>query len=135
MRRLSRELAMQFLFQLEFAPQIELKEFLTLYEHSMDLDHESLQYAQELIGGVQQSQKKIDQMLTDSSQHWRLDRMALVDKNILRMAAFEMKFASEPLKPQIAIDEAIELAKKYGSQDSKAFINGVLDHISKKATA
>lgn len=129
LRRQSRELALQILFQIEFAPQIEYAEFLEVFEQS--LPSEAIDYADLLINGVKSNKSAIDQLIQSSSQHWKVERMALVDRNIIRMSIFEMKFMSEPLKPSIAINEAVELAKKYGSTESGAFVNGLLDQVSK----
>lgn len=129
LRRQSRELALQILFQIEFAPQIEYAEFLEVFEQS--LPSEAIDYADLLINGVKSNKSAIDQLIQSSSQHWKVERMALVDRNIIRMSIFEMKFMSDPLKPSIAINEAVELAKKYGSTESGAFVNGLLDQVSK----
>lgn len=129
LRRQSRELALQILFQIEFAPQIEYAEFLEVFEQS--LPSEAIDYADLLINGVKSNKTPIDQLIQSSSQHWKVERMALVDRNIIRMSIFEMKFMAEPLKPSIAINEAVELAKKYGSTESGAFVNGLLDQVSK----
>lgn len=129
MRRQSRELALQILFQIEFAPQIEYSNFLELFEENVD--QETLNYADLLISGVKNHKTEIDNLIQTSSQHWKIGRMALVDRNLLRIAIFEMKFLNSPLKVNIAINEAVDLAKKYGSTDSGSFVNGILDQISK----
>lgn len=129
LRRQSRELALQILFQIEFAPQIEYAEFLEVFEQS--LPSEAIDYADLLINGVKSNRSNIDQLIQSSSQHWKVERMALVDRNIIRMSIFEMKFMADPLKPSIAINEAVELAKKYGSTESGSFVNGLLDQVAK----
>ena len=129
MRRLAREIALQILFQSEFAPQISITSFLDVYEGSVN--DESLKYAAVLIDGVQSHKEKIDSLIQASARHWKLDRMATIDRNILRLAVYEMKFASEILKPHMAINEAVEIAKKFSTEDSSGFINGVLDQAGK----
>lgn len=88
-------------------------------------------YADTLVSGIQENKAAIDGKIQASSAHWKLDRMATIDRNILRIAVYEMKFAGEPIKSNIAIDEAVEIAKKYGTTDSASFVNGLLDQVSK----
>ncbi len=128
-RHQSRELALQILFQIEFAPQIEYAEFLEVFEQSYSQD--ILDYADLLINGVKAHKEKIDEILQSTSRNWKVARMAIVDRNILRMAVFELRMMAEPLKPNIAINEAVELAKKYGTTDSSGFVNGILDQVAK----
>lgn len=130
MRRQSRELALQILFQTEFAPQIEYSLFLEIFEKNFD--SETIDFADQLIKGVQAYKAEIDPIIQSCSQRWTLTRMALVDLTILRMSVFEIKFMSPPNKPQIVINEAVELAKQYGTTDSASFVNGLLDQIAKE---
>lgn len=130
MRHQSRELALQILFQIEFAPQIEYSEFLEVFEQTYN--QEMIDYADLIICGVKNNLAKIDDVIQSTSQNWKVSRMAIVDRNILRMAVFEMKLMPEPLAPKIVINEAIELAKRYSSKEASAFINGILDQISKE---
>lgn len=129
MRRQSREIALQILFQSEFAPQISISNFIEVYEDSVN--DETLKYANHLIEGVQKNREKIDSSIQAVARHWKIERMATVDRNILRIAVFEMKFANEILKPHMAINEALEIAKKFSTEDSASFINGLLDQVSK----
>ena len=129
MRRQSRELALQILFQIEFAPQIEYAEFLEVFEQSFD--QEVIDYADLIINGVKSNTEKLDALIKGSSQNWAVSRMAIVDRNILRMSVFEMKVMDNPLKAEIVINEAVDLAKKYGSTDSGSFVNGILNQVSK----
>jgi len=129
MRHQSRELALQILFQIEFAPQIEYAEFLEVFEQSFSQD--VIDYADLLINGVKNNSEKIDQMIQSVSSHWKVGRMAIVDRNILRMAVFEMRLMADALKPNIVINEAVELAKRYGTTESASFVNGILDQISR----
>jgi N utilization substance protein B len=127
MRRQARELALQILFQIEFAPQISFDDILQVFEASVS--KEVIDYADQVIKGVIEHKIPIDQKIQSLSKNWKLSRMPLVDINILRIAAFEMCYMSPILKPNIAINEAVEIAKKYGSTESGAFINGILDQI------
>ncbi len=128
-RRQAREIALQILFQTEFAPQISSQTFLDVFEQSVEAD--VISYADLLVNGVQSHRSEIDSKIQASSAHWKLDRMATIDRNILRIAVYEMKFAQEPIKENIAINEAVEIAKKYGTTDSSSFVNGLLDQVSK----
>jgi N utilization substance protein B len=128
-RRQARELALQILFQTEFAPQISPKTLLDVFEQSVE--DETISYADVLVKGVQAKKSDIDSKIQASSAHWKVERMATIDRNILRIAVYEMKFASEPIKENIAINEAVEIAKKYGTTESASFVNGLLDQVSK----
>ncbi|MBL7542343.1 MAG: transcription antitermination factor NusB [Bdellovibrionaceae bacterium] len=129
-RRNARELALQLLFQSEFAPQISVNAFLQLYDNKYGT--ETIQYAEQLIHGVSEAKNKIDEKISSVSRNWKVDRMALVDRNILRVAIFEMKLSHEKLSEKIVINEAIEIAKKYGNTDSAGFINGILDQVGRE---
>jgi N utilization substance protein B len=102
---------------------------MDVFEESFD--GEVTSYAEQLISGVQANKEKIDSKLQSSSAHWKVERMATIDRNILRIAVYEMKFAADPIKENIAINEAVEIAKKYGTSDSASFVNGLLDQVSK----
>lgn len=127
LRRQARELALQLLFPTEFDAPVSANDMLGLFEEKMP--KEVTEYAQELIVGVGKHKEELDKKIQDVSQHWKVSRMSLVDRNILRMAVFEMLYAKEHLKPNIAINEAVEIAKKYGTTESGTFVNGVLDQI------
>ena len=90
----------------------------------------TIEYARYLLAGIGTHQVDIDEFIRQACEHWRIDRIAYVDKNVLRIGIFEMIF-SDDVPPKVAIDEAIEMGKKYGSEDSREFINGVLDRILK----
>ncbi len=130
-RRLSRELALQVLFQQEFAPKQSFEAGLDNFKRSFSATPEVWDYALELLKGVQTNAKNIDEVIQKNSAHWSLKRMALVDLNIMRLATFELKFGGEQVPPAVCIDEAIEISKKYGTVDSSAFVNGILDQIMK----
>jgi N utilization substance protein B len=122
-------MAMQILFQTEFAPQLDLRSYVELYEDKVD--QETLRYTQSLISGVTENLTTLDSLIKRASQNWRLERMALVDKCIMRIAIYEFRMGPEKLTPQIAINEALEISKKYSSADAPQFINGILDQIAK----
>jgi N utilization substance protein B len=129
MRSQSREICLQILFQSEFSARIAVSDFLNLLEDSVP--KEVLSYAEVLAEGIKNNQVEIDKVIQAASAHWTLTRMSTVDRNVLRIGVFEMKYAADKIKPSIAINEAVELAKKYGSTDSSSFVNGLLDAIAK----
>ncbi len=127
MRRHSREIALQVLFQIEYAPQISFDDLLALFDEKKDLG--IIKYADEIVRGVQDRKALIDQKIQEASRHWKIERMGGVDRNILRLGVYEMFFAQELIEPKIAINEAIEIAKIFGSQESSSFVNGLLDQV------
>ncbi len=127
MRRQSRELSLQILFQTEFAPQMNLKDLSTVFEKTFDSS--VMDYTMTVVQGVKANIERIDSKISMASAHWKIERMASVDRNILRIAVYEMIIATETLEPKIVINEAIEIAKIFGTQESSAFVNGLLDQI------
>jgi transcription antitermination protein NusB len=130
-RRRSREIALQVLFQSEFTPSLTSEEALNLYLENFEASPEIKDFAQILVHGVWEKRAELDTLIQAHSQNWKIHRMAIVDRNILRVAAFELKFLGDQVPPNVVIDEAIEIGKRFGSQESSGFINGVLDNISK----
>jgi N utilization substance protein B len=88
-------------------------------------------FAERLVWGVFGSQREMDRVIAGSAEHWRIERMAVVDRNVLRMAVYEMLTERET-PPVVIIDEAIEVAKRFGSEESGAFINGILDSVRQR---
>ncbi len=132
MRRQSRELALQILFQTEFAPEISLTDLSNVFNKSFD--QQIMTYTHELVKTVQKNKELIDAKIQETSRHWKMDRMASVDRNILRIAVAEVLFMDQKVEPKIVMNEAIEIAKIYGTQDSGSFVNGLLDQIIKNET-
>lgn len=130
-RRRARELALQMLFQAEFAPPSAAHDILKRFQEEFDVPKDVVEYADLLVQGIFLHRDKIDQAIQSASAHWKLARMALVDINVMRIALFEIKFASSPIPPKVAINEAVEIAKRYGSTDSGSFVNGILDQAAK----
>jgi transcription antitermination protein NusB len=131
MRRLSRELALQVLFQREFSPDLDINSSLDYFREVLKGPEEMWSYARHLLEGVMQQSADIDKRLALASAKWSLSRMSLVDKNTLRIAIFEMINTQEPVPPKVAMNEAIEVARKYGNTDSAAFVNGILNEVAK----
>jgi transcription antitermination factor NusB len=126
-RRRARELAIQALFHLEFNPGDPGEGFDLICENFHA--RESVRpFSAQLVQGVYENQSDLDSLIISASRNWRLERMARLDKCILRLAAFEFLFM-EDIPPKVSIDEAVEMGKKFGGDDSGSFINGVLDKI------
>ena len=104
------------------------------FEESAERADDARTFATELVEGVTRERARLDELIEASAAHWRLDRLSQIDRNILRIGAFEI--VGRPDVPaSVAIDEAIEIAKRFGSDDSPTFVNGVLDHIATVAGA
>jgi len=126
-RRRAREIALQVLYQLDI-DQGNSQEVLNLYWENFRPSEKAREFCQRLVEGVCRNRGQIDQLIEENSEHWTLKRMPMVDRNILRLAAFEL-FHCPDIPFKATLNEAIELAKKYGTDESSAFINGVLDRI------
>ncbi len=128
-RRKARELALQMLFQWELGehtPQHVISTFL----RSQRVDPEEESFARSLFEGAVSEVTSLDRMIQEHAQHWRLERMAAVDRNVIRLALYELlHYAATP--PAVVINEALELARRFSSADSVEFVNGVLDAIRK----
>jgi N utilization substance protein B len=134
-RRRSREMALQLLFQTEFVPggfqPSAASEMLRRFVADFTIEHDVAEYGSVLFMGVANKMAEIDAVIQSHSAHWKVSRMGLVDLSVMRVAVFEMKFLEPAMQPNIAINEAVDVAKKYGSTDSGAFVNGILDHVSR----
>jgi N utilization substance protein B len=130
-RRKSRRHALQILFQLDLTPQpVEqaIRAFYdSLYPELEPTRPEPDPFAEKLVRGVQERRKEIDELIERHAHHWRLERMPVVDRNVMRLAIFEMMGLRTA--PAIAINEALELARKFSGEESVPFINGVLDAV------
>jgi transcription antitermination factor NusB len=127
LRRRARELAIQVLFHLEFTPGDPRGAFELICENFPV--RESLKdFALALTLGVSEQKGLLDRVIRKASKNWRVERMSKLDISILRVAAYEILFRGD-IPPKVSINEAVELAKRYGSEESGSFINGVLDHI------
>jgi N utilization substance protein B len=122
-----REWALQFLYQAEFSGQRGPEAVARFWNH---FQHEgaSPAYLQELVAGVDSHRDELDAFIVRFSEHWRLERMTVVDRNLLRLAIYELLYQPR-IPPKVVINEAVELAKRYGSEASGAFVNGILDQV------
>jgi transcription antitermination protein NusB len=125
-RRTAREKALQALFQID----VSNTEPSLAIEHVLE-GQTSDDYLNQLVLGVVEQKDEIDALIIENLEKWSLDRLATVDRNLLRMAAFELKF-SQDIPDNVILDEAIEIAKIYGDDQSSKFINGVLSKIKEK---
>jgi transcription antitermination protein NusB len=132
-RRKGRELALQALYQIEItgdASDAAVELFLSHFEGSA----EAKEFARRLVSGVVSQREEIDRRIQRSADHWKLLRMAKVDLVILRVATYELIYCPDiPLN--VSLDEAIEIGKRFGSDDSATFINGVLDQVAHSSGA
>lgn len=131
-RTRAREIALQLLYQVDARGPEGLEEMEDYLARETGSAEDVRTFARRLVEGTIAAQERIDAILSKAAQNWKLNRMALVDRNILRMAVFEMLELDE-VPPKVAINEAIELGKRYSTQQSGSFINGVLDRIRQEA--
>jgi transcription antitermination protein NusB len=128
-RRKSRELAMQMLFQADVGKQTPDQVRATFWKSSGEVEPAVRGFAEDLFRAAEAHQEQIDQLITQNSKHWRLERMPAVDRNLLRMAIGEMlAFKGTPFP--IVINEALEIARRYSAPESINFLNGILDAIA-----
>ncbi len=126
-RRQARELAIQVLFHLEFNPGDPDGVFDLICEN-FSSQESSRPFSRLLVAGVCEKKKELDELISRASRNWRLERMSRLDRCILRLAAYEILFM-EDIPPKVSIDEALELGKRFGTESSGSFINGILDNI------
>jgi N utilization substance protein B len=127
-RSRAREVSLQLLYQHDHNRQVDADQ-IRAFLHRRLRDVELEKFAAALYDGVVAHQAAIDQRLAAVAEHWTVERMAVVDRNILRLGAFELLFQPDT-PPRVAIDEAVEMAKRYGTTESAAFVNGILDRLA-----
>lgn len=126
-RRKGRELALQALYQLDITNDYSERALLGLWE-GFEAGPRARQFGMRLVRGVLEQREEIDRIVADTSEHWRLERLSRVDLNAIRIAVFEL--THEALPVEVAINEAIEVARRFGSEESASFVNGVLDQVA-----
>ncbi|MBN3037835.1 MAG: transcription antitermination factor NusB [Candidatus Omnitrophica bacterium] len=129
LRSQARELALKFLYQIDITKE-ELACALVDFWQEHRARASVKDFANQIIKGTLDNLPKIDSTISNYAQNWQLKRMAVIDRNILRMATFELDFLPD-IPPKVSINEAVELAKKYGDMESSKFVNGILDKIHK----
>lgn len=128
-RSRAREVALQILFEDDVNPRATVEE-LTSFVHARLKSPEMEEFCLSLILGVRRNQGELDALLNDIAENWTVHRMAATDRNVLRLGAYELLYTETPYK--VAINEAIELAKRFGNANSANFVNGILDKLKKK---
>jgi N utilization substance protein B len=130
-RSRAREVTLQLLYQRDQNPEIG-RDVVEAFARQRLKDAATVPFSLSLYDGVVEKSPDIDRRLAEAAENWKLSRMAAVDRNVLRLGAYELLFT--PQTPAgVVLDEAIELAKRYGSADSPAFVNGVLDRLRQAA--
>jgi N utilization substance protein B len=126
-RNRCRDFALQFLYQAEFAGP-HRPEALERFWHHFQAEGAPPAYFKELVEGVASHLEELDVFIVRYSEHWRLERMTIVDRNLLRLAIYELVYQPK-IPPKVVINEAVEMAKRYGSEGSGGFVNGILDQV------
>jgi len=128
-RRQARECAIQFLYQFDLSGG-EFGESLAAFWHALpdECSADAKKFAEELIRGTVGKRTEIDEKIRKYTEHWELQRIAAVDRNILRLAMYEMLFRDD-IPPVVSINEAVDIAKKFSTQESGSFVNGILDRL------
>ena len=126
-RSRSREVALQLLYEGDLNPQRSERVSATFLLERLHGDKLLIQFARELVEGVQLHLNELDQLISKHSQNWTITRIAVTDRNVLRLGAYELIHTDTP--GPVVLDEAIELSKRFGGKDSAGFVNGVLDQI------
>ena len=129
-RTKAREYALQILYAVDITKDDARDCVRRFWEGSEESSGEVKKFAADLVLGVSDNKKEIDRMIAKYATNWQLDRMAVIDRNVLRFAAYELLYVKD-IPPKVSINEAIDIAKKFGGPDSGKFVNGVLDKINK----
>jgi len=131
-RRMARECALQCLYYADSAKMLDGEKVAPYAADFQQELGENFSFCKDLIDGTTQHLSQIDQLVSKYAKNWTIARMSVVDRSILRMAAYELVFSTERTPAPAVIDEAIELAKKYSTDNSGKFINGLLDQLKKE---
>lgn len=129
-RSKARECALKILYAMDITKEDAKFCIDNFWDNHEDKDDEVKEFADTLVLGVEKNKELIDKTISSYAANWELKRMAVIDRNIMRFATFELLFM-EDVPPKVSINEAIDIAKKYGDKDSGKFVNGILDKISK----
>lgn len=130
-RRQARECALQLLYQYELTKGSTSHVSEAFWEEQQ-ADQETRDFAEALVLGVREQLEKIDVVVAEHSAHWKVHRMAAVDKNVLRLGVYELLFCAD-IPARVTINEAVEIAKRFGTEESGAFVNGILDQVAKQS--
>ncbi len=125
-RTRAREVALQALFQEDLNPRDSRDQVMPLLENRLK-EPELRDFAISLVLGVLRNREELDALITAKAENWSVSRMAATDRNILRLGTYEIRYTDTP--PRVAVDEAVELAKRFGAANSSQFVNGILDKL------
>ena len=131
-RRKARELALQMLFQHEFTGQRSDFRAVEDLDPAKKEHLDIRQFSEELVNGTLAHLEEIDDRIRQAAEHWKMDRMASVDRNIMRFAVYELLYRND-IPPAVTINESLEIAKKFSSSEAASFINGLLDKIARES--
>jgi len=129
-RTKARECALKVLYQIEMTKDNYDDSLRKFWERESEVEKAVMEFAGQLVKGVKDNAKQIDETISKYTTNWQIGRMAVVDRNILRVATFEILYLDD-IPPKVSINEAVDIAKKYGDKNSGKFVNGVLDKINK----
>ncbi len=132
-RSRAREIVLQVLYQDDLNADQPEDIRLRFVNARLNQDKELVEFAEKLLAGVRRHREAVDRHLGEIARNWKLSRMAATDRNVLRLGAYEILFTETP--DRVAINEAIELAKRYGTNNSSQFVNGVLDRLMNNKTS
>lgn len=127
-RSKAREVALQMLFQRDYNPDADARVLKNMIGERLE-DENMFLFCWKLVSGVLEHQQELDEKISAVAENWSVDRMASTDRNAIRIGVYEMLFLETP--PPVAIDEAIELSRKFGSKESTQFVNGIMDRLNK----
>ena len=130
-RSRAREVVLQVLYEDDMNPDRSMTASDQFLRQRLNQDDDLIEFATRLLSGVRRNRAELDAMLTQRADNWSLERMAVTDRNVLRLGAFEIVFADTP--DRVAINEAVELAKRFGAKQSAQFVNGILDRFLREA--
>ena len=129
-RTQAREIALKILYQIDIAHHDAEKVMEDFFTYSDGMDGDIKEFSKKIVLGTTNNLESLDKKIAEFATNWELKRMAIIDRNILRLACFELMFLDD-IPSKVTINEAVELAKKYGGIDSGKFVNGILDKINK----
>src|SRR4051794_19911152 len=127
-RTRGREIALQVLYQTDLNSGLASEEIRRFVERRLLGDKKLCEFTRNLIAGIQSNQPRIDALISEVAENWRIDRMAAIDRNILRLGAYEILYCPD-VPTKVAINESLELAKRYSTGQSSRFVNGILDRL------
>jgi N utilization substance protein B len=128
---MAREMALQTLFQLDYNVIATNEALDSIFAEHQRASNSAKEYAKTLVEGTLLYISEVDKIITATAREWKIERMSAVDRNILRLAIYELSFGEEQLTPGVVINEAVELAKTYASEESGKFVNGIVGSIVK----